>query len=279
MTRIAKYLFSFFAAEVMAALFCISSISYAANTLNTDSNSDVHVVWKRAPIEVTLPVGKERFVTFPSGVKFGYNKNLLPSSVLSVENDNQTLYFDAKKPFKTQRTEVKLNDGEIILLDINAKKNANDNPVDIVFPKKVKSITTTTDQSVSRSSVTYVTLIRYAVQQLYSPERLLKQSSSITRFPMETAHTVPIFYDDSVSAMPLASWQGGDYFVTAVFIENLLNQPLKLDPRLICGDWKTASFYPQTTLSSHGTPINQDATTLFIVSDKPFSEAIQSCLN
>lgn len=273
MSRIAKY---FFLAEIMAALSCVSGISYATGM---QQDSDIHVVWKRTPIKVTLPVDKERFVTFPSEVKFGYNKNLLPSSILSVENDNQTLYFDAKKPFKTQRTEAKLSNGEIILIDIDAQKNANDNPVDIVFPKKEKVIETAAEQSVSRSSVNYVTLTRYAVQQLYSPERLLKQSNNITRFPMETAHTVPIFYDDSVSAMPLASWQGGDYFVTAILIKNLLNQPLKLDPRLICGDWKAATFYPQTTLSSQGTAINQDATTLFIVSDEPFSQAIKSCLN
>lgn len=254
-------------------------LNTSAFTQRLSNHSDEHIVWQRAPIQITLPVGKERFVSFPTEVQFGYNTNLLPPSALRVENDNQTLYLYAKKPFETQRTEAKLADGEIVLLDINAKQQANDNPIDIVLPRAAKTGSSSISQDVSQSSVNYVTLTRYAVQQLYAPQRLLKQSMNITRFPMETAHVVPLFYDGSASAMPLASWHGGSYYVTALLIKNLLNQPLRLDPRLLCGQWKTASFYPKTTLAPHGTPINQDTSTLFLVSSEPFSEAVQSCSN
>lgn len=265
--------------------FWLANQSYAApvnlNAIQTlPSQSDEHIVWSRAPIQITLPVGKERFVSFPNEVQFGYNTHLLPPSALRVENDNQTLYLFAKKPFSTERVEAKLASGEIILLDINAKNAAPDNPIDIVLPKAENSRNTSANQpSASRSSVNYVSLTRYAVQQLYAPQRLLKQSMSITRFPMETEHTVPLFYDGSASAMPLASWRGGDLYVTALLIKNLLNQPLRLDPRLLCGDWKAASFYPQTALAARGTPINRDTATLFVVSNEPFSQAVSGCLN
>ncbi|PIR19798.1 MAG: TIGR03749 family integrating conjugative element protein [Deltaproteobacteria bacterium CG11_big_fil_rev_8_21_14_0_20_47_16] len=254
-------------------------LNAAALTQRFSNNSDEHIVWQRAPIQITLPVGKERFVSFPGGVQFGYNTNLLPPSTLRVENDNRTLYLYAKKSFSTQRTEAKLANGEIVLLDINAKPEANNNPIDIVLPKAAKTGSASISLDVSQSSVNTVTLTRYAAQQLYAPQRLLKQSMSITRFPMETAHVVPLFYDGSSTAMPLASWHGGNYYVTALLIKNLLNQPLRLDPRLLCGQWKTASFYPQTTLAPRGTPINQDTSTLFLVSSEPFSEAVQSCSN
>ena len=275
MNRIVKY---FCAAGLIAAGICSIGIANAASLSNVSAHSDEHIVWKRAPIKITLPVGKERFVTFPQEVQFGYNTNLLPSSILHVENDNQTLYLYAKKLFATQRTEAKLSNGEIVLLDINAKSKADDNPIDIVLPKAVKTVDGGVSQDVSRSSVNYVTLTRFAVQQLYAPQRLLKQSMRITRFPMNTKHSVSLFYDGSVSAMPLASWRGGDYYVTALLIKNLLNQPLRLDPRLLCGDWKTATFYPQTTLAARATPINKDTSTLFVVSNRPFSQAIQFCL-
>ena len=275
MNRIVKY---FCAAGLISAGLSVVGISNAAPLSNVSSHSDEHIVWKRTPIKITLPVGKERFVTFPQEVQFGYNTNLLPSSILHVENDNQTLYLYAKKLFATQRTEAKLSNGEIVLLDINAKSKADDNPIDIVLPKAVKTVDGGVSQDVSRSSVNYVTLTRFAVQQLYAPQRLLKQSMRITRFPMNTKHSVSLFYDGSVSAMPLASWRGGDYYVTALLIKNLLNQPLRLDPRLLCGDWKTATFYPQTTLAARATPINKDTSTLFVVSNRPFSQAIQFCL-
>ncbi|MDP1574351.1 MAG: TIGR03749 family integrating conjugative element protein [Coxiellaceae bacterium] len=278
--HIVKY---FCFAGLIAVGLSVVGVSYALSPdsavfSNISNHSDEHIVWKRAPIKITLPVGKERFVTFPKEVQFGYNTNLLPSSILHVENDNQTLYLYAKKSFATQRTEAKLSNGEIVLLDINAKNKADDNPIDIVLPKAVKTVDGGVSQDVGQSSVNYVTLTRFAVQKLYAPQRLLKESMSITRFPMNTKHSVALFYDGSVSAMPLASWRGGDYYVTALLIKNLLNQPLRLDPRLLCGDWKTATFYPQTTLAARATPINQDTSTLFLVSNRPFSQAIQFCL-
>ena len=255
--------------------------SYAAPISIPLLASDEHVVWQRAPIEIVLPVGTERFVTFPVDVQFGYNTAALPPSVLRVENDNRTLYLTAKQAFDTQRVEAKLENGDIILLDLSAKENADGNPIDIVLPQLHSSSdqTDTTNSYASTASVNYVSLIRYAVQELYAPERLLTQSFNITRFPMETTHVVPIFYDGSASAMPLASWRGDNLYVTALLIKNTLNQSLRLDPRLLCGEWRSASFYPQTLLEPHGTPVNQDTSTLFVVSDQPFANAIQHCQN
>ena len=268
-------------ASLSAATLSIATpINTNTKPYQTSNTGDEHIVWQRAPIAITLPVGKERFVSFPSGVQFGYNSNLLPASTLRVENDNRTLYLTAQKPFVTQRTEAKLANGEIILLDITAKQQANDNPIDIVLPKNTLSSRNENNHSyASQTSVNYVSLMRYAEQQLYAPQRLLKKSMSITRFPMETSHIVPLFYDGSASAMPLASWRGGDLYVTALLIKNLVHQPLPLDPRLLCGHWKAASFFPQTTVAAQGTPINRDTSTLFVVSTRPFSNAIQSCLN
>ena len=79
----------------LASIACLSlgiaSISFAQTKQITVNQSDQHVVWKREPIQITLPVGVERFVSFPSEVKFGYNTNLLPPSVFRVENDNRTI--------------------------------------------------------------------------------------------------------------------------------------------------------------------------------------------
>lgn len=264
-------------ASILLAGINAASMSYAMpSDTRMVNQSDQHIVWNRKPIQVTLPVGIERFMSFPSAVQFGYNTNLLPPSAFRVENDNRTLYLLAKKSFSTERVEAKLASGDIILLDINAKAHANDNPVDIVLPKPTSAFPTTQSQS-SVASVNYVTLTRYAIQQIYAPRRLLKQSMSMTRFPMETTHVAPLFYDGSASAMPLASWRGGNLYVTALLVKNLLNQPLRLDPRLLCGAWLAASFYPQTTLASHGTAINQDTSTLFVISYQPFAQATQVC--
>lgn len=246
--------------------------------------ADEHIVWQRAPIQITLTVGQERFVSFSEEVQFGYNTARLTPSFLRVENDHKTLYLLAKNAFPPERTEAKLADGSIILIDLSAEKNTSpthkldSRPIDIVLPKTIH------DNSISRlehstNSVSYISLTRYAIKQLFAPERLLKNSHLITRFPMNTQHVVPLVFDGSLTAMPLASWRGNDLYVTALLVKNTLNQPLRLDPRRLCGNWKTASFYPKTTLAAQGTPINQDTSTLFLVSDRPFMNAIQACLN
>ncbi|MBX9706101.1 MAG: TIGR03749 family integrating conjugative element protein [Gammaproteobacteria bacterium] len=268
-------------AVLLAATLMVKQHAYA------DTLQDEQVIWQRAPIAVILPIGKERFVSFPDAVQFGYDVNALPNSTFRVDNDNHTLYLLAKQPFTAQRVEAKLASGEIVLLDVSAKAEASDSPLDIVLPASTVtasvSVNTTVNTQMpgiaSDSSVNYVTLTRYAIQQLYAPERLLVPSMSVTRFPMQTTHIVPLFFDGSASAMPLASWHGKDLYVTALLIKNVLHQPLRLDPRLLCGDWKTASFYPQTTLASHGTPINRDTSTLFVISSQPFAEAITACLH
>ncbi len=268
-------------ATLITASMGVASLSEAEGINNNtvlQQAADEQFIWQRTPINITLPVDKERFISFPSEVQFGYNTNLLPPSVLRVENDNQTLYLTAKKSFSMQRVEAKLANGEIILLDINAKKQASDNPIDIVLPK-MKSTKHSANNNTTARSVSYVTLIRYAAQQFYAPKRLLKNAVNLTRFPMETTHVVPLFYDGSVLAMPLASWRGGDLYVTALLIKNTLDQPLRLDPRLLCGHWKAASFFPQTQLPSRATSTNRDTSTLFVISDRPFSQAIHLCLN
>lgn len=255
--------------------------STALPAFSGTNSTDEHIVWQRAPIAITLPVGKERFVTFPTEVQFGYNTELLPPSVLQIQNDNSTVYFTAKQSFSPQRMQAKLKSGEVVLLDVSAAKSATTNPVDIVLPQKLPLDSNKQnigdDSAVNENSVTYVSLTRYAIQQLYAPERLLSTLTNITRFPMSTEHVVSLFYDGSVVSMPLASWRSNQLYVTAIVVRNLLNQTLRLDSRLLCGNWKTASFYPKAILAPHGSLMNEDASTLFVVSDKPFSEAIKDC--
>jgi len=269
----------------LSLLFLNIKVALALPANSTQSTAtqpkDEHIVWEKAPIDITLPVGQERFVTFPLRVQLGYNAHRLPPKALRIQNDHRTLYLLAKKPFETERAEAKLENDEVILLNLRAKENADTNPIDIVLPQKMplQKTQNTESNAVGSKSVTYVMLMRHAIQALYAPDRLLKEPGDITRFPMNIGHVVPLFYDQSAVAMPLASWRGGDLYVTALLIKNRLNQTLLLDPRTLCGQFKAASFYPKTNLEPRGTAFDGDATTLFVISTRPFAQAIQACFN
>jgi integrating conjugative element protein (TIGR03749 family) len=245
-----------------------------------------HVVWNQTPIAVKLPVGVERMVHFPGAVQVGYDKTVLTDEGIRLQNNGGTLYLLAKKSFSVERIQVKFENGRIILLDVSAEKGASATPLDIVVAEDKsilvpsEKITQEAQGSVDDSAknfqsvaITPIALTRFVAQQLYAPQRLLTQSESIVRIPMHTKKTVALVLDGSVIAMPLASWRGGDQFVTAVLLRNNLPQSLMLHPGDLCGRWQTATFFPQHQLAPRGNV--KDSTTVFLVSHRPFVESLR----
>jgi len=71
----------------------------------------------------------------------------------------------------------------------------------------------------------------------------------------------------SLQATPLASWQSGRLYVTAVELVNTSDQPVELDPRDLRGQWRAATFHHHRLL-----PFGSDAdtTAVYLISDRPF---------
>jgi len=152
------------------------------------------------------------------------------------------------------------------------ENNQNDNPIEITPP------ITQENESVGSLVVSYVDLIRFAYQQLYAPERVLRHLSQYQRVPMQTeVFTSNIIYGDKVLAHPIASWRAGELYVTAVALQNKYNHLTPINVKTdLCGNWLAATIYPRVTLKSYGNKID-DSTTLFLVSRGTFSKTIGIC--
>ncbi|CDZ76685.1 integrating conjugative element protein, family [Legionella massiliensis] len=227
-----------------------------------------HLVWEKVPLAIELPINQERLVQFPQPIKIidqQLNANL---EVLKVKD---SLYLKAKEPFKDSRLIAQLlPEGEVIILNLKADEAAkNTTPIEILIdnPKLSPS------QNINQYEYNAIQLTRFAIQALYSPERVREIPEGIYRTPMQTNKIIPLFYEASVEARPLASWRGGNLYVTAVELKNLLNKPLQLHFSKIIGQWQTASFFPKSTLPERN---QHESTTLFVVSDKPFVEALSA---
>ena len=72
-----------------------------------------------------------------------------------------------------------------------------------------------------------------------------------------------------IKATPLASWQSGSLYVTAIELVNTSSQFITLDPRKIRGEWRTATFQHSRL---HPAGSEADNTTLYLISDRPFHE-------
>ena len=240
----------------------VSVISTPLLAANTE-----HVVWDKTPIHLNLSINQERLIRFPQAVQVVESEAGQKVSVLKVQD---AVYLKAVEPFSNKRLLIQLMpQGEVIILSLSAndKINATDT-IEILLEKKEA-----TQETKNNLDINAITLTRFAIQLLYAPDRLLVIPEGVSRTPMQTRRDIQLVHGASISAHPLASWHGGDFYVTAIELKNQLKQEVILDPRHIVGNWQTATFYPTNTLSGRG---HEDTTTVFLVSDRPFNEAVQA---
>ncbi len=263
-----------------ASLLLTFALLLSAGPAASSDETAETVRWDRAPITLSLPVGKERYIWFPGRVQPGIPPELVKK--LRVQAVNDTIYLKANAPFETTRLPIRdLTSGDFYLFDIQTSDDAATTPLRVV---KVEGkderalIDSETSQATAKESHGYVTLTRFAAQQIYAPKRLTKQLPGIFKVPLAADQTpMPGLYnDESIEATPIASWRGaGGLYVTAVNVANMTKTTTTLDPRLAQGSWLTATFHHRT-LGPNGDPT--DRSTLYLVSDRPFLEVVEQWL-
>ena len=246
-------------------LFVLIVISPQLIAANTE-----HVLWDKTPIHLNLHLNQERLIRFPQAIQVIESEAGDKIAVLKVQD---ALYLKAKEAFSNKRLLIQLMpQGEVIILSLTAdEKIEATNPVEVLLEKADVTQNTSPDAK-NNLDLNAITLTRFAIQSLYAPDRLLIVPAGVSRTAMQTHRDIPLFFGASVSAHPLISWHGGDFYITAVELKNQLNHEIILDPRRMLGNWQTATFYPTNTLVGRGKNVTS---TVFLVSDRPFNEALQ----
>jgi len=230
--------------------------------------------WDKVPLRITLPVGKERLVTFHADVRVG-----MPGSIrskLRTQSNQGTVYWKASAAFDTQRIEVReIQSHRIYLIDLRASTKANSvTPIEVIF-KEIREDVEDKKSADSRLKTSkkpgYIALTRFAAQQLYAPARLLKASTSIHRISVAKQTMTHLIHGEQIEATPVASWQSGSLYVTAVELKNTSDHFINLDPRHLRGDWRTATFQH---IRLHPSGSESDTTAVYLISDRPFYEVI-----
>lgn len=250
----------------MKRLFLIYSLLLFSANINAKTE---HIVASRYPIKLDVAVGTERVITFPEPVKFINTDQRLNSSVADIFENDDSLYVKAKSPFNAVRTAVRLQKSKrTLLIDIAGKRKAKRSNLMILNPNK-KSVNVTQDNSVSK-----VSLVRFAIQHMYSPARLVSDNNKIRHTKHFDMRPVTLFRSESTLNIPLESWAYNAFVVTAVLVINQSHTQTRLNLDDIHGHWIASSLFPYEQLAPHGE--QNDRTTLFLLSDRPFVQAIQS---
>ena len=253
-------------------IFKKSITAIALTLLASYAFADITMVWNKTPLNISVPVGsvthpEQLQLTFPEKVIFGMPADI--SGDLTVMNDNRTLYLSTDKAFSLHRNVmVKTKSGKTILINLSANKGASYAPIKIVYLQKSETVKSD-DSDCPSQKVSMVELTRYAVQQLYAPQRLLHSVAGITEVNQFNGKSYNLISDGSLTAMPLYSWTGGGMVITAVLLKNNLNIPVNITPKMVCGQWVAFTPYPQSKVLARGS--RYDTTTAFLISKNSFS--------
>jgi len=263
----------------VVVFWVIASIAAAAHAgVSPDPDPIERILWKKAPIKITLPVGRERMVTFPGAVRVG-----IPSEItthLRTQSVKGVVYWLAVSPFDTARVQVhNVETGDYYLIDLKAvdNKKASAAPIEIIGDTRAArhSGSTTEPHTQGRTAgknteQDYVTLTRFAAQQLYAPKRLLRTPSGVFRAGV-SRKAVALLRGANIEAIPLVAWRSGRLYVTAVRLRNLSRHPVTLDPRALRGKWLTATFQ-HARLFRAGE--EADTTAVYLISERPFEDSL-----
>jgi len=219
--------------------------------------------WQRLPLSVPLLVGQERIVFIDKNVRVG-----VPNSVagrLRVQSAGGAVYLRASEPIESTRLQLQDADtGALILLDISARAVKEDEselePVRIVEGEAAPD---SAAQPLLRQTPIAVVLTRFAAQNLYAPLRTIEPVPGIMRVNLRRDLNLETLLPTlPVQATPLVAWRLENQWVTAVRLTNTSDSGIALDPRLLQGDFLTATFQ-HSTLGALGTP--GDTTVVYLV--------------
>ena len=242
---------------------------FAAQTLCAESTVPQRIQWQKTPIAIGLSVGEERMVHFRGPVSVGLPATL--ESVLRTQTVNGTVYLMAKAAFSNTRVMVReIEGGQTYLFDLSASLNGGQSQPIVVTLDETRSTENRVGETGGAARHGYVSLTRYAAQQLYAPMRLLSSMPGIVRVPVQQ-HNVALVPGNAVEARPLVAWRAGQLYVTAVKLTNRLARAQTLDPRTLRGAWLSAAFQHSRLLPAGD---EADTTAVYLVSAQPFHAAL-----
>lgn len=262
----------------LLTLFFLFSYSLVAQADRTQ-------VWNNNPITIIIPVGEEVRITFPTDVSLQIPAALV-QSLESLAPNQQIVYWKAKEPFDKARVIAPSTDNETVyLIDLVAQDNAITESIVIEDPSRVvaqhnndiASADGTIDISTAElSDPPEIVLTRFASQSLYAPRRLMPVNPDIAAMPVvQMPSNFPLMRSqqgEQYRFSVVGAWSGYGLHITAILLINESQLTLPVDPGLVQGNF--THITPQhLQLGPKGSL--EDRTTLYLVSEAPFSAAIQ----
>lgn len=255
-----------------------ASVSSAfANDL--DRSGYEKLFWRGRPVNIHLETGVERLIRFPSPVQVGVPPDMV--GMLRVESAANVVYLTPLADFDAVRVRFRrLDTGTIFLFNMQSSTEGVSSLLELVDAQtRNDDVSVAAEGASGKSRETadygYLTLTRFAFQNVYAPERLIEPLKGVSKQTIKSKqpirHLVP---GEAIAAVPWAQWRAPNgLYVMAVYLSNLSGRSVQLDPRM----FRHASQWLSTALfTGYLAPHNAlgDSTTLVIISSSTWDDSV-----
>lgn len=281
---------------------CVYGLACFVVSVQAIASNDKEVVWTGRPFDITIPVGVERVVKFDAErIQVAFPTDLW--GIATAESSQGVVYLRTTRPFENVRVRFRNKDtGKIYSLNVDAVVGESDltpiriidesaNDIDgslvessmqngheseiAILPES--AVTTEPPVSPEEQEIEPVvhgapTLVRYAMQNVYAPKRLIYELDDVYKISFDgDDRNISLVPGVGVKSRVLGQWKNNDRYITAIYLQNLTNQSVDLDPRVLTGRhyWDIAAL-----MHSVLAPANTygDSTTLVAISDRKWVE-------
>ena len=267
--------------------YFIAAIAYLMLSGAQYASADMRRVWDEKPMTLILPVGQEVRVTFPTDVQVQVPLGI-SEKLTSLAPNPKMIYWTASEAFTNARIIATARDGgTVYVIDVAAEMSALKEDIVIEDPARITlsdagSINTAqpkdkndAEDEDALEDPAEIILTRFASQTLYAPSRLMPVDARISPVNyLAISKTFPLLQSgqgEQVSVNVVGSWSGFGHFITAVLIVNQSPVGFNLDASRVRGNF---THITSQHLFVGPKRSREDRTTLYLVSDVPFAEAL-----
>ena len=254
---------------ILLALFCSS--------VYADDSQVGRLFDRQEPIELRLTTGKEVSLVFDGIIKSIAIKDQVRAKITS-ESVDKRWWIKPTDEFTDTRILVKDEHDQITVFIVSSgseNQSSDDQITKYQVIKQQVPIVVKPVNNTNNKSLSLVDLTRFAAQTFYAPKRLIK-SLSLNRIPV-SVQKINLFNCQAntwcvdVSSKAIASWTDLKRYVSVIEIKNISKNTIDLDPRLINGDFISATFQ-FNRIGGKGS--NTDTTLLYVISDKTLEQSL-----
>ena len=262
----------------------IYTIIFASLSFSSYAESVRSVEYNGEPIKICSAINNDKLIKFGFPVSItNFNTGWEVDMGVPITNQGNII-FHPNKAFTGRLLKIEnLTNQKTYLIYLSADKSCDNQTINFIVPTSTTSKSNISSNNVKNVSpiTIYTELMRFGVQSLYAPPRLIKNPLNATLYKNFKKESIDgLIEGQKVASMPLVEWNyQGKVYLTAIELMAIWDNDTTINTSDIVENqhFIAMSMYPSDTVNTKSRDTN--STTLFIISSVPFDDIINQIKN